>query len=76
MTRICVEVVAEVHNTMTTKPFYVARTVSCNLDVSKITVLQIPCSVLRMFRYRFQCVQALEPGDDQQRVDFAIFFLI
>ena len=69
------EVVAEVHNTMTTGSLHTARSVSRSLDVPKTTFFQILHSVLRMFCYRFQSVQALKPGHNQQRVDFASFFL-
>lgn len=71
-----VEVVAEVHNTITAGPLRTARSVARNLDVPKTTVLKLLRSVLRMFPYRFQRVQMLQPGDEQQRVDFANFFLI
>ena len=76
LSRVPVEVVAEVHNTMTTGPLYPARNVSRNLHVLKATVLQIMHSVLRMFRFRFMRIQALEPEDNQQRGNFVNFFLI
>ena len=61
---------------MTTGPLHTTRSIFCNLDAPKITILQILCSNLQMFPYRFQSVQALEPGDNQQRVDFANIFFI
>ena len=48
-----IKIVAEVHNTMTTGPLYAARNISRNFGVLKTTVLQILCSVVRMFPYRF-----------------------
>ena len=71
--RVPVEVVAEMHNMITTGSLHTARSVSRNLNVPKIIVLQILLSVLRMFLYRFQRIQALEPADNQQLVDFAGF---
>ena len=62
--RVSVEVVAEVHNTLTTYPLDASRNISHNLDVPKTAVLQILCSVLWMFLYRFQLVQVLEPGNN------------
>ena len=47
--RVPVEVVAEVHNTMTTGPLHTARSVSRYLDVPKTTLLQILRSALQMF---------------------------
>ena len=52
------------------------RSVSRNLDAPKTTVFQTLLSVLWIFFYRFQRVQMLKSGDNQQRVDFANFFLI
>lgn len=71
-----VEVVAEVHNTITAGPLHTARSVARSLDLPKTTVLRLLRSVLRMFPYRFQRVQMLQSGDEQLRVDFANFFLI
>ena len=51
--RVLVEVVAEVHNTMTTGPLILQEVFPTILDVPKTTVLKILCSVLRMFPYRF-----------------------
>ena len=55
-----VKIVAEVHNMMTVDPLHAARIISHNLDVPKLIVFQILLSILRVFPYRFQCVQVLE----------------
>ena len=64
------EVAAEMHYMMTIGPLHTARNVSRNLDVPKTTVLQILRSVLQVFPHRFQRVQELEPGNNQQRTNF------
>ena len=71
-----VKVVAEVHSTISVDLLHSAKSVFRNLDVPKTPVLQILPSVLQIFPYRFKLVQALESGDNQHPVDFAIFFLI
>ena len=69
-----VEILAKVR--WLTVHFHTARSVSSNLTVPNTIVLQILRFVLRMFPYRLLCVQLLEAGDSQYRLDFANFFYI
>ena len=73
---VSVEGISEVHNTMTTVTLHSTRSISRNLNAPKTTVLQILCSFLWIYSHRFQRVEALEPGEQQQHVNFANFFLI
>ena len=70
------DVVTEVHFTVNSGHMQIARDTSRVLDIPKTTVLKLLCCVLRMFPYRYQCVQMLQLGDSQLRIDFAIKFLI
>lgn len=68
---IPVEVVEKVHKRSTVSSLHTARNIACNLDLPKTIVLKILCSVLQMFPDRFQRVQILQLGDEQQFFDFA-----
>lgn len=70
------DVVMEVHHTVTAGHTETARGIARVLDIPNSTVRKLLRSVLHMFPYRFQRVQMLEPGDPQQRLDFANEFLL
>ena len=53
-----------------------ARGIAQVLDIPNTTIRKLLRSVLHMFRYRFQRVEMLEPGDPQQHLDFANEFLL
>ncbi|GFX58616.1 transposable element tc3 transposase [Trichonephila clavipes] len=65
------DVVMEVHHTVTAGHTETARGIARVLDIPNLTVRKLLRSVLHMFPYRFKRVQMLEPGDPQQRLDFA-----
>ncbi|GFV67474.1 hypothetical protein TNCV_4621551 [Trichonephila clavipes] len=65
------DVVMEVHHTVTAGHTETARGIARVLDIPNSTVRKLLRSVLHMFPYRFKRVQMLEPGDPQQRLDFA-----
>ena len=68
-------VVDEVHPAVTVGPSRIARNAARSLNLPKTTVFKIQRFVLRMFSYWFQCIQVLQPGNEQLSVDFANFFL-
>ncbi|GFU86675.1 uncharacterized protein TNCV_2880951 [Trichonephila clavipes] len=68
--------VMEVHHTVTAGHTETARGIARVLDIPNSTVRKLLRSVLHMFPYRFKCVQMLELGDPQQRLDFANEFLL
>ncbi|GFW37163.1 transposable element tc3 transposase [Trichonephila clavipes] len=70
------DVVMEVHHTVTAGHTETARGIARVLDIPNSTVRKLLRSVLHMFPYRFKRVQMLEPGDPQQRLDFANEFLL
>ena len=65
------DVVMKVHHTVTAGHRETVRGIARVLDIPNTTVRKLLRSVLHMFPYRFQRVQMLEPGDPQQRLDFA-----
>ena len=65
------DVVMEVLHTVTAGHKETARGIARVLNVPNTTVRKLLRSVLHIFPYRFQRVQMLEPGDPQQRLDFA-----
>ncbi|GFY25886.1 hypothetical protein TNCV_1916361 [Trichonephila clavipes] len=64
------DVVMEVHHTVTAGHRNRKRH-SARVGYSNSTVRKLLRSVLHMFPYRFKRAQMLEPGDPQQRLDFA-----
>ncbi|GFW45602.1 transposable element tc3 transposase [Trichonephila clavipes] len=70
------DVVMEVHHTVTAGHTETARGIARVLDIPNSTVRKLLRSVLHMFPFRFKRVQMLEPGDPQQRLDFANEFLL
>lgn len=73
---LTVEVVTEMNNSITAEPLHTARSVTRGSDVPKIRAHKILRNVLQIFPYRFQRVQNLQSGDENQRMGFAFFLLI
>ena len=70
------KIVVEVHQTINTVRFTIARGVSRVLNLSNSTVRKILRSVFNTFPFRLKLVQMMETGDNQLRQDFANKFLI
>lgn len=70
------EVVVAAHNTIIAGPLHISRTSDRNLDAQKTTGRNVLRSVLKMFPYRPQRVQMLQPGYAQQHSDFTNVFVI
>ncbi|GFU35794.1 uncharacterized protein TNCV_1083571 [Trichonephila clavipes] len=70
------DVVMEVHHTVTAGHTETARGIARVLDIRTQRSASSCARYFTCFLYRFKRVQMLEPGDPQQRLDFANEFLL